>query len=330
MDIGQEVYIGLDTHRETIHGTALKPDGELICSINFPNNPEALKEFMKGFYPWYSHIAIEACNFWNGPYKTLRELGYKIKLANPVKTSQIAKDKKTDEEDSKILADLLRINYLPEIYLPADEIIALRDLTRHKINFMRFRVKIQNKIKAHLSRNGIYYNSKLWNKNGIAWLKGLKDYEIDSYLRFFESAAKEEDSAKRKIEKIAMNKEETALLKTIPGIGYYGAAIIFAEIGDITRFPTPKHLQAYSGFSPGISQSGTKTRMPKRINVNYWLKFIIGQCAGRTTLKKGKLQKHYFKIRKKKGWKTARKSTGRLMLSIIWHVLTEKIPYQES
>lgn len=329
-DLGQEVYIGLDTHRETIHGTALKPNGELICSINFPNNPEALKEFMKGFYPWYSHIAIEACNFWRGPYKILRELGYKTKLANPIKTSQIAKEKKTDEVDSKILADLLRVNYLPGVYIPSDEIFNLRDLTRHKINFMRFRVRIQNKIKAHLSRNGIAYSSDLWNKEGMLWLKNLKNYEIDAYLRFYNSAKVEEDSAKRDIERIARGKEETTLLETVPGIGYFGAAIIYAEIGDIQRFPTPKHLHAYAGYTPGIYQSGTKTKMPKRVNVNYWLKFIIGQCAGRTTLLKGSLQKHYFKIRNKKGWKTARKSTARKMLTIIWHILSKKIPYHES
>jgi transposase len=330
MNIGQEVYIGLDTHRESIHGTALDKTGQIICSIDFPNNPDSLKEFMKGFYPWYSNIAIEACNFWRGPYKILKDLGYKVKLANPVKTSQISKDKKTDEVDSKILADLLRVNYLPEIYIPSDEILALRDLTRHKISIMRFRVKIQNKIKAQLSRNGIAYEKKLWKKERLLWLKSLNIYEIDSLLKVRQLLAKEERAITKKIESISRNKEETILIKSVPGIGYYGAMIIFAEIGDISRFPTPKHLQAYAGLCPGISQSGTKTKMTKRINVDYWLKFILGQCAGRTTTIHSKLQRHYFIMKKKKGWKVARKSTGRKMLSIIWHVLREKIPYQES
>ena len=330
MNIGQEVYIGLDTHRQTINGTALDTAGNIICNSDFPNTKEALMEFMKGFYPWYSYIAIEACNFWRGPYKILNELGYKVKLANPVKISQIAKDKKTDEIDSKILADLLRVNYLPEVYIPSDEILALRDLTRHKINLMRLKIRLQNKIKAQLSRNGISYEKKLWNKEGIAWLKKLKSYEIDSLLGIWKSLAKEENSVKRKIVGMARVKEETILLETIHGIGFYGAMIIYAEIGNVDRFPTPKHLQAFSGFSPGIRQSGTKTKMPKRANVNYWLKFIISQCSGRVTLKKCKLQRHYFRMKKKKGWKIARKSTGRVMLSIIWHVLKEKIPYQES
>lgn len=333
MDLGQETYIGLDTHRNTIHGTALTKNGDVICSYEFPNNPDALKEFMKGFCSWNTMVAIEACNFWRGCYKILKESGYKVKLGNPVICHQIAKEKKTDKIDSKILADLLRANYLPEVYIPTEEICMLRDLTRHKMNFTRFKVRIQNKIKANLSRNGIPYEEELWTKKGISWLRELKNEEINSFLRLYETTAKEEKKIKGKIEGISASIEETTLLETIPGIGYFGAALIYAEIGDIKRFPTVKHLHAYAGVAPGMYQSGTKTRMPTRKSVNYWLKWITMQCAGRVTLKNtksSKMRKYYFKIRNKKGWKTARKATTRKLLTIIWHVLNKKVPYHES
>jgi hypothetical protein len=70
--------------------------------------------------------------------------------------------------------------------------------------------------------------------------------------------------------------------------------------------------------------------MTKRRAINYWLKWIIGQCSGRATLKKSKLQNYYFKIRRNKGWKTARKAVARKMLTIVWFILKEKIPYHES
>lgn len=333
MNIGEKAYIGLDMHRETIHGIALDKDGEVICSDKFPNTKEALQNFMKEFPTWDTVIAIEACNFWRGCYKILKEMGYNIKLANPVMCHKIAHEKKTDKVDSKILADLSRVNYLPEVYIPSDEINALRDLTRHKIHFTRFKVRTQNKIKSCLSRSGISYEKDLWNKDGQKWLKELNNYEINSYFGIYKALLKEEQTIKEKIEKIAAAKEETALLETIPGIGYFGAALIYAEIGNIQRFPTLKHLHAYAGVAPGIYQSGTKTRMPNRKSVNYWLKWITMQCAGRITLKNtkpSKLRNYYFKIRNKKGWKTARKATARKMLTIIWYVLNGKTPYRES
>lgn len=333
MNLGQEAYVGLDTHRETIHGTALDKNGEIICSAEFPNTKEEMQNFMRHFPTWNTSIAIEACNFWRGCYKILTEIGYKVKLANPVKCHQIAKEKKTDKIDSKILADLLRVNYLPEVYIPSDEINTLRDLTRHKMHFTKFKVRTQNKIKSCLSRSGISYKDELWNKEGMQWLKKMKNYEIDSFASLYKTIEKEEKAIKVKIEKISAAKEETALLETIPGIGYFGAALIYAEIGDISRFPTIKHMHAYAGVAPGIYQSGTKTRMQTRKSVNYWLKWIIMQCSGRAVqknVKPNKLRNYYFKISNKKGWKTARKATARKMLTIIWHILKNKTPYRES
>ena len=329
----EQIHIGLDTHRETIHGTALDKNGGVIKSNAFPNTREALQDFVKEFPTWNTTIAIEACNFWRGCHKILKEKGYNVKLANPVICHKIAHEKKTDKVDSKILADLSRVNYLPEIYIPSDEINALRDLTRHKMHFTRFKVRIQNKIKSCLSRNGISYEDDLWNNEGLMWLKNSKDYEIESYLRLYKNIVKEEGVIKEKIEKTAQSKKETTLLETIPGVGYFGATLIYAEIGDITRFPTLKHLHAYAGVAPGIYQSGTKTRMPSRKSVNYWLKWIVMQCAGRVALKNikpNKLRNYYLKIKDKKGWKTARKATARKMLTIIWFVLNKNIPYQES
>jgi len=48
--------------------------------------------------------------------------------------------KKRDKEDAKALANLLRTNYLPEVYIPDDDVLRLRDLARHKANLTRLRV----------------------------------------------------------------------------------------------------------------------------------------------------------------------------------------------
>jgi transposase len=326
----EEVYVGLDTHRETIHGTALDKNGTLICSYEFPNGEEAMKEFLKKFSPWNTLIAMEACGIWRGCYKILNKLGYRVKLANPLKCHQLAKDKKTDKVDSRILADLTRIGYLPEVYIPSDEIIALRDLTRHKCNLSRLLVRVKNKVKAILLREGIKYDDEIWDKDGIFWLRGLNHEKINDFTDLYEIIHEKIKKVSKEIDKAAKNKEETRLLDSIPGIASFGAALIFAEIGDIERFPDPKHLHAYAGAVPGIYQSGTKTKTVKKKEVNHWLKWICGQCSYVALKSKNKIQKHYQKVLKKKSWKTARKAASRKLLTIIWHVLKEKQPYHES
>ena len=327
MKLEQAIYVGLDTHKETIHGTVLDKEGKEICSYSFPNGKDALREFLKEFPVWNTNIALEACGIWRGCYKILQELGYQTKLANPLKCHQIASDKKTDRVDSKILADLLRTGYLPEVYIPNDEILALRDLTRHKCNLTRFKVRLMNKIKGYLLREGIKYEKKIWNEKGIDWIKSLENYQLNDFVKLYELTRREEKLTAKKISNIARMKPETELLMTIPGIGDFGASLIYAEIGNIKRFPTVKHLHAYAGVAPGIYQSGSKTRMTTRKQIDYWLKWIIMECAGRVTITKSPLQEYYFRLRKRKGWKTARKATARKMLSIVWHILNDKIPY---
>jgi transposase len=40
------------------------------------------------------------------------------------------------------------------------------------------------------------------------------------------------------------------LLMTVPGIGWVLAYTIASEIGDISRFPSPKKLTGYTGLCP--------------------------------------------------------------------------------
>jgi transposase len=49
-------------------------------------------------------------------------------------------------------------------------------------------------------------------------------------------------------------------LMQVPGCGVVTGMTILAAIRDITRFENPKTLASYSGFTPGLEQSGVKVR----------------------------------------------------------------------
>jgi transposase len=52
---------------------------------------------------------------------------------------------------------------------------------------------------------------------------------------------------------------EARLLQTVPGIGPFGALLLLAEIGTITRFRRSRELAAYAGLVPSTRSSGGKT-----------------------------------------------------------------------
>lgn len=47
---------------------------------------------------------------------------------------------------------------------------------------------------------------------------------------------------------------------SIPGIAHYSALLIWAEIGEIERFPSPKKLVSYAGPAPSVYASGSVLR----------------------------------------------------------------------
>jgi transposase len=322
----ETLYAGVDIHKDNYVGCIMNQNEEVVREFEFPPTVEGAQAFLSGM-PVKS-IAIEACGMWRGAMMLFRAVGYQIVLTSPKKTHDIASVKKTDKVDAKTLANLLRTNFLPKVYVPSDEILQLRDLTRHKEIIMHLRVNVQNKIKAYLLRDGTNYPPKLWSVAGMKWLKAIEDLNIQTFVRLYEEHKAEEKEILKRIGNITRNKRETTLLMTMPGIAEFSALMIYAEIADIKRFKSPKELVMYAGLCPGVYQTGNTERCVRNYEVNKHLKWIVTECSGRASIMSGtRFQKHYSKIAKRRNSKIARRSTARKMLTIIWHMLTNQETY---
>ena len=121
-----------------------------------------------------------------------------VHLAHPLKVKAISSAKaKTDKIDAKILADLLRVNLLPEAYCSPLKVREWKEISRTRSSLVRQRTQIKNKVHGLLFRNAILYpKSSLFSKKGIEWLKNLNlnetyKFEIELYLKILDSLNKE-------------------------------------------------------------------------------------------------------------------------------------------
>jgi len=320
----EKLYAGLDIHKEKFAGCIMDKDGNITREHTFPSSQKAVERFLDGIPSSDIMIAIEACGLWRGAHRILTNMGYSVKLANPKKTHDIACQKKTDKVDARILADLLRTHYLPEIWIPDEQTLQFRDLTRHKATLTRLKTQVQGKIRGYLLRKGVKYG-KLSKEDTLATL--TDDPDINNLIQVYHSVKQEEKEVMRRIKKIAQNSKQTTMLMSMPGIAEFSSLMILAEIGDIRRFKSPKELVSYSGLCRGIYQTGSTERSVPNTAVNKWLKWIIYECSGRASMLDPRFQNYYYKIKEKKGFKTARRATARKMLTIIWHMLTNEEPY---
>ncbi len=324
-DMMEKLYVGMDIHKKTITGTAMTEDGEIQFHKTIPNTKEAIQCFLSGVPSPQVRIAIEACDLWRSAYKILRELGYHVVLANPLKTRHIAGTKKTDKVDSKTLANLLRTRYLPEVYIPRDDILFLRDLTRHRAELVRTKQRLQNMIKSSLRKEGIPVPDK-WNKETKEFFRKVSPYTA-RFMEIIDVIDVQIKRVEHQIKRIAHNSYLANILLTTPGIAEFAALMILGEIGDIKRFSHPKKLVSYAGLCPGIYQSGEKSYPIKNKACNKWLKWIVYVCSGRAIMMDTKYKDHYWKIYKKKGEKVAKRSTARKMLIDIYYMLKYEKSY---
>ena len=261
-----KLYAGIDIHKENLAGCIMDKDGNIKREHIFPSSKKAIEKFLCNIPNSDTTIAIEACGMWRGTHKILTELGYQVKLANPKKTHDIAGSKKMDKIDAKTLADLLRTHYLPEIWIPDEQTLQFRDLTRHKSNLTRLKTQIQGKIRGYLLRKGEKYN-KLSKEETLSTL-AKEDPDIKNLVNVYNCIKEEEREVMRRIKRISQNMKQTTLMMSMPGIAEFSSLMILAEIGDIKRFPSSKELVSYAGLCSGIYQTGTTERTVHNTAVN--------------------------------------------------------------
>ncbi|PKQ02992.1 MAG: hypothetical protein CVT72_15955, partial [Alphaproteobacteria bacterium HGW-Alphaproteobacteria-11] len=86
---------------------------------------------------------------------------------------------KTDPIDARKLADLLRTNLLPVVWVPSLEIRARRKLLRGRAYLVRLRTSVKNRIHGHLTAENCRTEvTDLYGKAGRAWLATVELSEM--------------------------------------------------------------------------------------------------------------------------------------------------------
>ena len=282
-----------------------------------------------------AEAAIEATSNYYHIHDTLLE-HLDVTVANPGKLKLIANsDKKTDRVDAKELARMVRLNSVPESYVPTEEIRECRALVRGRQNLVQDRTGYVNKIHGVLVDHGITRKVKPLSVEGREFLRELSlptpwDALLTSHLKVIETLTDEINRLEAAIEERAGFLEETQLLMSIPGVSYYSALLIYAELGGISRFDGHKEVVSYVGLNPVIRESGDSRfegSISKRGSGR--VRWILVQCANVAvhTCNDEYLSRFYERLAERKSSTEAIVATARKLLVSIFHMLDRKEVY---
>ena len=317
--------------RKWIYGTILDEDKRVVKEGKIDCTISAVEGFLYAKPKESLNVVIEACGIWEGLYDYLCRRCKKVKVANVLKTKAVGyARRKTDKIDSKVLAELLFVDMVPECYIPSVEVRKMRKRVRYRAEIIKVRTMFKNQVHAILRIRNLRLPPSVkdvFTKKGIEWLKTLKIEEIDSCIRMISASNDEVENAEDLSSDNPLKKEIT-LLKTMPGISDVSATLIMSDIADIRRFETPKKLCGFAGLVPAVYQSGDTERyggITKHGPAH--LRHMLVECANVAIRCDERFRKFFSKIYKKKGWNVAITAVARKMLYIMWYMLTKNQQY---
>ena len=318
------MYAAIDLHQKTVQLVLKDEHGQIASETKISKDSKRILEFLEGSD---ARVVMESGYNHEHIYDLLKEEGYDVRVAHPLMVKAIAYAKvKNDKVDARTLADLLRLDMIPECYIPSIETRELRDLARRRHYFVSTRTMFKNKIHAELSRRWIEYSkADLSSQEGRKRLRSLEIRAVDDYLDSIEFLDAKIGELDNQIKEEALHDKYAKLLVTIPGISYYGALLISSEIADINRFPDPEHLCSYAKLAPGTHQSGDTQYQKADRRGNHMLNWIMIQCTHIHVLNcESSVTRHYNRIKESRGSNVAIVAAARKLTKAIYIMLREE------
>ena len=122
------------------------------------------------------------------------------------------------------------------------------------------------------------------------------------------------------------------LIRTVPGFDKnpMTAIQVLSEIGgDMSVFPSAKHLVSWAGCCPLNDQSNKKIKSTRISRAGSYFKPVLVQVANALikSKKHPEFTTRYKRIKTRRGHKKAIIAICRMILTAIWHILTDLTPY---
>jgi transposase len=333
--------LGLDVHKSTTTATHLGPDGKTMRVWTIPTTRSALAELAASIDA-KTPIVLEASTAGKAVATVLKEAGRELHMAAPREVALIAQSAvKTDKRDSAKLAHLFQAGFLPECYIPPPEIDRMRTLVHQRADIGHKVALVKNQVHALVTRNlwdeAMKEHSDWFGVHGLRTLTGLplegpERASLARYLQQLTYLATQVEELQKELATVAVGREDVRLLMSIPGVDYYTAVALVAEIGEVQRFPTKRELASYAGLVPRADNSGGQVSWHRKVKPgNLVLKrFLCNAVMGMLLAKpETAVRRFYRKKAKQIGHPKAQVAAARKLSAVVWWILTYRQPYRE-
>lgn len=162
---------GLDVHKKTVVACVITPKSSSGWHKEIRTFTTMTQDLLK-LSDWLTshnctHVAMESTGEYWRPVFNILEGNFEVMLVN-ARHIKAVPGRKTDIKDSQWIAELLQHGLLRASFIPPVEQRDLRDLTRHRSNFIRERVNLVNRVQKVLEAANIKLASVASDVMGVS------------------------------------------------------------------------------------------------------------------------------------------------------------------
>jgi transposase len=185
------------------------------------------------------------------------------------------------------------------------------------------RSALKNRAGAVLAKQGVERPfSDMLGPGGLQFLAALELAEsprrrLDSTLALIAEFTREIELTTREIETRANEDPYVEVLCQIRGVGRYIAMLVIAEVGDVTRFPTARHLCSWAGMTPTVRSSDQRIRLGHISRQGSpALRWALVEAAQHAARGGGPLRQAFERIARRRGGQVAKVAIARKILTL--------------
>ena len=317
-----------------------------------------------------THVAMESTGVYWMPVYLVLAGHFEIVVGNAHHIKNVP-GRKTDVKDSEWNGQLLRHGLIRPSFVPPKPLRELRDLLRYRRKLVDGAAAERNRMLKLLETANIKLSSVMsdvFGVSGMAMLRalivgGAKPAEmaelargtlrrkkaqlalaldgcIEEHHRFIlalqlqriENAERDIAALDKRInEKLVLYEDAHRRLMTIPGVDWFIAAVIIAELGvDMSVYRSAAHAAAWTGICPGNHESAGRRKAIGARKGNVYLKTALVTAAISASHKTGSyLRDKYFRLRSRRGPLRAAVAVAHKILIAAYHILATGGTYKD-
>jgi transposase len=334
----EKLIAGLDLHSNNVMIGVINQDGKRVTHRKLDCDLDAIVEFLQPLKPQLQSMAVESTFNWYWLVDGLRARGYPIDLANPAKIEQYSGLKHVnDTDDAFHLADLQRLNLLPQGHVYDPELRPVRDLFRRRTKLVHQRTGLLLSFKSLYARTTGQALS-LSEAKSLEPKEASKLYEHPANQLIAQVQAEHIgalDKSIARLEKavLACAREIPIYEKllSLPGVGRILGMTITMEVGDVQRFKSDGDFASYCRMVDAKRLSNGKCKADNNQKCgNKYLAWAFVEAANFARRYDENCRRWYDRKAAKTSKVIATKALGCKLAKAAWHVMSQRADYDPS